>query len=133
MTKDVNKVTLEGNISQDVQVRGVNKNVAVWSLVTNSIGKDDTKYPAYHKCVTFSKQNVDKIAELGKGSRIRVEGEIAYGKYTNKDGVEVHKTEIKVWGLEVVTPKPKIASTSAPEYRSHTASEEEFSLEDVPF
>lgn len=92
-------VHLIGNIGKDPEVRysAAGKPIANASLATTSRRKKDgemVETTEWHKLVFF-----DKLAEIvgehvTKGSLIYVEGTIKYEKYVNKNGVEVHTTQI---------------------------------------
>jgi len=97
----VNKVILIGAVGRDPEVRysQSGKAIANLSIATSQKRKDkqtgeyveDTQW---HRLKFF-----DKLAEIvgeyvKKGSTIYVEGQIKYGKFTNKDGMEISTVDI---------------------------------------
>lgn len=94
----VNKIILIGNLGRDPEARFLpNGNpVTNITIATSQKGKDGTEHTQWHRCVAY-----EKLAEIigqyaKKGQPIYVEGSIRYGKFTNKDGVEQHTTDIIV-------------------------------------
>jgi single-strand DNA-binding protein len=104
----VNKVILLGHCGRDPEVRYLPSGQAVAnvSLATTSRRKnaqgetvEDTQW---HR-ITF----YEKLAEIAseyvtKGKQIYVEGRIKYGKYTDKDGIERHSTDIIATQLQLL-------------------------------
>jgi single-strand DNA-binding protein len=97
----VNKTILIGAVGRDPEVRysQSGKAIANLSIATSQKRKDkqtgeyieDTQW---HRLKFF-----DKLAEIvgeyvKKGSTIYVEGQIKYGKFTNKDGMEISTVDI---------------------------------------
>ena len=97
----VNKTILIGAVGRDPEVRysASGKAIANLSIATSQKRKDkqtgeyieDTQW---HRLKFF-----DKLAEIvgeyvKKGSTIYVEGQIKYGKFTNKDGMEISTVDI---------------------------------------
>ena len=97
----VNKIIIIGNAGRDAEVRHLASGVAVAnvSIATSSYRKDKqtgerTEETQWHR-VTF----YDRLAEIAgeyikKGTKVYVEGQIKYGKFTDKDGVEKPTTDI---------------------------------------
>lgn len=97
----VNKIHLMGNVGADPEVRytAAGKSIANVTLATSHKKKDKstgevTETVEWHYLAFF-----DKLAEIVgehvvKGSLIYVEGQVKYGKYVNKNGVEVKTTTI---------------------------------------
>lgn len=92
----VNKAIIIGNLGRDPEMRYLpNGNpVTNVAIATSQKGKDGTEHTQWHRCVAY-----EKLAEIigqyaKKGQPIYVEGSIRYGKFTNKDGVEQHTTDI---------------------------------------
>ena len=91
----VNKVILVGNVGQKPTSREVNgKTVANCTLATSMKSKGESDLVL---------QYVDK------GSKIYVEGRLTYRKFTNKDGVEQHSTDIVVSDVKFLGDSPKKA------------------------
>jgi len=102
----VNKVILVGNVGQKPTSREVNgKTVANCTLATSMKSKGES-VTEWHRLVFW-----DKTAELvcqyvDKGSKIYVEGRITYRKFTNKEGVEQHSTDIVVSDVKFLGDSP---------------------------
>jgi len=94
----MNKAILHGNCGKDAEVKTLEsgKKIAKFSIATKSFRKDrDGNYiTAWHNIIAW-----EKLAELAekyvrKGSELIIEGEIAYGSYTDKEGVVKYTTDI---------------------------------------
>lgn len=88
----MNKVILVGNVGQDPEVKTTSggKSVVNFSIATRD-GKDET---TWHRIIAFEKL-ADLVGEyVTKGQQVAVVGRLKYGKYKNKDGVEVNTTDI---------------------------------------
>ena len=113
------KVHLVGNVGQDPEVRysAAGKPIANATLATTSRRKDKNgdlmENTEWHRLTFF-----DKLAEIvgeyvKKGALIYVEGSVKYGKFVNKDGIEVQTTTINCHEMtllrrpEVKEQKPK--------------------------
>ena len=105
----VNKAIILGNVGQDPEVRHTNKGTAVcnFSIATNKSWKtqDGQKQDktSWHRVTAWG-----KVAEIAgqyvkKGSQVYVEGELEYGSFTNKDGVEVPTCEIVIQSLQLLS------------------------------
>ena len=112
----VNKAIILGNVGQDPEVRHTNKGTAVcnFSIATNKSWKtqDGQKQDktSWHRVTAWG-----KVAEIAgqyvkKGSQVYVEGELEYGSFTNKDGIEVPTCEIVIQSLQLLSrPESKPA------------------------
>lgn len=102
----VNKVILVGNIGKDPEARYMPNGNAVTNIsIATSSKKDGQEYTQWHRCVAY-----EKVAEIisqyaKKGQPIYVEGTLRYGKYTDKDGVEKHTTDIIVHQVQLLGRK----------------------------
>jgi single-strand DNA-binding protein len=99
MSRSVNRVTLIGNLTKDVEVRytGSGTAVASFSIATNeSYEKDGEKKESvqYHNCVAWKKLAEICGEYLKKGSKVYVEGRIQYRTYDDKQGIKKYVTEI---------------------------------------
>jgi single-strand DNA-binding protein len=97
----VNKIILIGNCGRDPELRYLpsGKAVANISLATTSNYKDKNTGEKVETTEWHRVQFFDKLAEIvgeyvKKGSPLYVEGRLKYGKFTNKDGVEVPTCDI---------------------------------------
>ena len=126
----VNKVILVGNVGQKPTSREVNgKTVANCTLATSMRSKGES-VTEWHRLVFWDKTAELVLQYVDKGSKIYVEGRITYRKFTNKDGVEQHSTEIVVSDVKFLGDSPKKSgqddATFTPPARSSNSSNEEF-------
>ena len=126
----VNKVILVGNVGQKPTSREVNgKTVANCTLATSMRSKGES-VTEWHRLVFWDKTAELVLQYVDKGSKIYVEGRITYRKFTNKDGVEQHSTEIVVSDVKFLGDSPKKSgqddATYTPPARSSNSSNEEF-------
>lgn len=98
----VNKVILVGNVSQDPDVSSLTTGEPVVNLVVTTVetwrdkaSGEQKQRTERHKVVIFN-EKIAKIAgeHLRKGSKVYLEGQLQARKYTDKDGVERHMTDI---------------------------------------
>lgn len=105
----VNKVILIGNVGQKPTSRDVNgKTVANCTLATSMKVKGDS-VTEWHRLVFWEKTAELVLQYVDKGSKLYVEGRITYRKFTNKDGIEQHSTEIIVSDMKFLGDSPKKA------------------------
>jgi single-strand DNA-binding protein len=98
----VNKAILVGNVGRDPEIRTSQSgaNIAQFSIATSKSWKDKVtgerkEQTDWHNVVVFNEHLVRIIEQyVHKGSKLYIEGEIRTRKYTNKDGIEVYRTEI---------------------------------------
>lgn len=108
----MNKVTLLGRLTKDIELRYSNAGVAVakFSLAIDR-GKDqngNSKGADFPNCIAFGKtaETLSKWS-YGKGGRIMIEGHIQTGSYTNTKGDKVYTTDVIVDRLEIIDFKSK--------------------------
>lgn len=100
MAKSLNKVTLLGNLTRDVELKytGNGTAVASFGLATNRTHKngagESIEETEFHRIVAWSK--LAEIADrfLSKGRKVYVEGRLHTRKYEKADGQTVETTEI---------------------------------------
>lgn len=109
----MNRVFLIGNLTRDVEIRTLPSGSIVGSvgIATNKKYKNKAgetiSEVAFHNLVLWNK-GADIFAKyMRKGSKVYVEGEIKYDKYTGKDGVERTVAKIIVNNFEFLDSKPK--------------------------
>lgn len=135
----VNKVHLIGICGRDPEVRysAAGKAIANLSLATSQKRKDkqtgeyieDTQW---HRLKFF-----DKLAEIvgeyvKKGSTIYVEGQIKYGKFTNKDGMEISTVDIVCSEMTILS-RPKEQQAEKPNQQSQQSSGFDDMDDQIPF
>lgn len=126
----VNKATLLGRVGKDPDVRQTPNGIKVvnFSLATSRKikGEDQTQW---HRIAAY-----DKVAEIiaqyvRKGSLLYIEGEIKYGKYTNRDGIEQNTTDIVANQIQLIGPRPQ----QQDDVQRHPPEESQEDDSDVPF
>jgi single-strand DNA-binding protein len=96
----MNRAILLGTLGRDAeeQFTRSGKPYCRLSLATNKRWKDQNgnlqEETQWHNVVVWGKEGTYKY--LTKGAQVLVEGEITYGKYTDKEGVTRYSTSIQV-------------------------------------
>lgn len=115
----VNKIHLIGNVGKDPEVRYSSSGKAVANLTLATSFKKKGQNGETIDVVDWHRLSFfDKLAEIvgeyvKKGALIYVEGSVKYGKFVNKDGIEVQTTTINCHEMtllrrpEVKEQKPK--------------------------
>ena len=123
----VNKVILIGNLGRDPELRHTPAGTAVCaaSLATTRKWKDKNsgdraEETEWHRVVFF-----DRLAEIveqycAKGQSIYVEGRLKTRKYTDKDGVEKHATEIVAEQMTMLSSAPAARDGDSDQSASRT-------------
>lgn len=108
-----NIVILIGMVGQDPELRefGEGKKVANFSLATNKSYKpangERKTETQWHRIKAWGKDAEFIGNYIKKGDMVCVEGEIQYGKYTSKEGVEKYTTDIVVNKVQSLSSKRK--------------------------
>lgn len=96
----LNKVTLIGNITRDIELK-VTPNgikVASFSLATNRTWKDKEgnkqEQAEFHSIIAFGKQAETISQYCGKGDQLYIEGRIQTRSWDKEDGTKAYRTEI---------------------------------------
>jgi single-strand DNA-binding protein len=145
----LNQVQIIGNLGQDPVIRHTadGKAIANFSLATTESWKDKNsgekkEVTEWHRCVAY-----EKLAEIvgeyvKKGSQLFVQGALKTRKWTDKDGVEKHTTEITVKELKMIGAKPAGDSNAPPQQRAArpaakpapaSSAMDDYSDSDIPF
>lgn len=96
----VNKVILIGNLGGDPELSHTNSGTAFCklSIATSERQKDANgeykSVTSWHRVTAFGKQAENSVKYLTKGKQVYIEGKLAYGKYTDKEGIERYTTDI---------------------------------------
>ena len=97
-----NKATLIGNVGKDPEIRVSDiGEFATFTLATSEKWKDKQGNPKeatqWHSVVVYNEQTVNYIKSyVKKGSKLHVEGQITYRKWSDKSGNDRISTDIKV-------------------------------------
>ncbi|KAJ1937062.1 hypothetical protein GGF37_005358, partial [Kickxella alabastrina] len=118
----LNKVILMGNVGADPQeiTFSNGKKMATFSLATSRRYKDaegnTLEHTSWHR-IKVSGDNAERVMNyVKKSALVQVEGSIRYDTYTNKDGAEVHVTNINADSFNIVMfPKREEAAASRDE------------------
>ncbi len=99
----MNRVTLTGNITKDLELRnmGDGKAVTKFSLAV----KRNNEITDFIGCTAFGQTAELLKKSVGKGSKILVEGRIQTGSYTNAEGKNVYTTDVIVERIEFLDSK----------------------------
>jgi len=150
----LNKVMLIGNVTQDPEVRTTPSGIAVTSfgLATNFIWKDQSgqrqEKVEFHNIVAWRRLAEICGQYLHKGSKIYLEGRLQTSSWDDQSGNKRYRTEVIADNMIMLDRK----SDSAPRQEGQTyreeppysapaqtmpqenqSSEEEISVEDIPF
>lgn len=97
---NLNKVTLIGNITKDIELKSLpsGMKVASFGLATNRTWKDNNgqkqEQAEFHNIVSFGKQAEVISQYCGKGDQLFIEGRIQTRSWDKEDGTKAYKTEI---------------------------------------
>ncbi len=106
----INKVTLVGNIGQDVELKQTQsgKAVARLSLATNESYKDSAgewqQKTEWHTVIVWG-QAAEKAGQYQKGEMIYLEGKLSHRSYEDREGVKRKVTEVVASYIRKLTPK----------------------------
>ena len=113
-----NSVTLTGNLGSDIELRQLpsgqtvgNVSIAVTRNYTSKAGEtiQDTNW---FRLVVWGQQADRMSREVGKGSRVIVEGRLTSRSYENKEGQRKDVTEIIVGAFRELARRPRTESAT---------------------
>ncbi len=121
MAASYNRVMILGSCGRDPEVRYMpsGKAVATISVATSNRWKDretgeDREETQWHR-ITFYERQAEIVGQyVKKGTSLFVEGELKYGKFTDKDGIERYTTEIIARNIQL---------TGSPNGERHTGAQ----------
>lgn len=147
---DLNKVMLIGNITQDPEVRTTPGGVSVTSfgLATNFVWTDQggqkQEKAEFHNIVAW-RRLADIIGQyLHKGSKVYIEGRLQTRSWDDQSGNKRYRTEVVADNMIMLDRKgqgsssgpsnePSYAQPEPPMQSKPQSTEEEISVEDIPF
>lgn len=143
----LNKVILIGNLVRDPEFKQVSSAFCVANVTvatSNEWTDKDTnerKSEAQFHRVLFTNKLAEIVNKyLVKGSKVYVEGQIKYKKYTDKAGIERFVTEIVAKEMQMLSPKTGAASGDYEQseklsYNSNKLNSQavDFADDDIPF
>lgn len=118
----LNKVTLIGNITKDIELKSLPSGIKVASfgIATNRKWKDKDgnkqEQAEFHSIIAFGKQAETISQYCGKGDQLFIEGRIQTRSWDKEDGTKAYRTEIvlenfqfgnKIEKKETQTPQQK--------------------------
>lgn len=104
----ISKTILVGRVGRDPESRQTSSGLKVvnFTLATSKKvrGEEQTQW---HRITMYDKVADIAVQYLRKGSMVYLEGEIKYGKYTNKDGIEQNTCDIIAYQMQMLGGKPQ--------------------------
>ena len=140
MAGSVNRVILIGSLGKAPAIGQTQngKDYANFSLATTKKWKDQNgekqEKTSWHNISCWN--NLVKLCEyLDKGSKIYLEGELEYGTYTNKEGVEVPSVKIVASVIDIIKGKDRgeISQHSKDKANGYQLQVEEIDDSEIPF
>ena len=111
----MNKVSLHGRMTKDVELNSGSVTVAHFSIAVDRKYKKDGEPTAdFINCVAFGKTAEIISKWFRKGFEIVVSGRIQTGSYTNKNGQKVYTTDVVVEEFDFCGNKGQSNSEIAP-------------------
>ena len=142
---NLNKVTLIGNITKDIELKALpsGMKVASFGLATNRTWIDSNggkkESVDFHNIISFGKQ-AEVIAQYcKKGDQLFIEGRIQTRSWENKEGNKQYKTEIILESFQFGNKNEKVGQpVEKPEVVEDTTAIDENGVDlndrsDVPF
>jgi single-strand DNA-binding protein len=105
----MNQFIITGRTTKDAEVRYTadEKAVARFDFAVNRTFKREGEADAdFFSCVAFGKvaETIEKC-QVGKGTKLLINGEVRNNNYTNKDGQKVYGTQVVVNSFEFCEKK----------------------------
>lgn len=128
----MNNWTSSGRLTRDAEIRYSNDGKAVAKFdfaVSRKYKREGEADADFFTCVAFGKlaETIEKL-NIGKGTKLIIEGEVRNNNYTNKDGQRVYGTQILVNGFEFCESRQ--SNDSAPAQKTEPKNDGNFM--DVP-
>lgn len=113
---NMNQVIFTGRLTKNAEIRYSNEGKAVARFdfaVNRTFKKEGESEADFFSCVAFGKiaETFEKC-NVGKGTKLLIEGEVRNNNYTNKDGQKVYGTQIVVSSFEFCESKGSGTSES---------------------
>lgn len=106
-----NSVTLIGHLGKDPEALNTKGTTAAttFSMATSEsyVDKKGERVTTtqWHRCIVFGKRAENILQLAHKGSKIMVQGQIKYNRYTDKDGIERLSVDIQVGDFMLIEAK----------------------------
>ena len=110
----INKVTITGNLTRDVELRQTQGGMCIagFGVAVNDRRKNNQTgewedYPNFIDCTMFGTR-AEKVAQfIGKGSKVAIEGKLRWSQWQAQDGSKRSKLELVVDEIEFMTQRAK--------------------------
>jgi len=102
MAKEINSVSLSGNLGKAPEHREVGNGMASFSLAVNRFYRDDkaeqgySKKTSWFRCVAWGPVATAIMEKLGKGDRVMVQGQLSQSVYLNKAKQKTSAVEVVI-------------------------------------
>lgn len=143
---NLNKVTLIGNITKDIELKSLpsGMKVASFGLATNRTWKDKEgnkhEQAEFHSIIAFGKQAETISQYCSKGDQLFIEGRLQTRSWDKEDGTKAYRTEIVLesfqFGNKVEKKEVKTAQQIDEERPNETVVDldgRELNPDDIPF
>lgn len=97
----MNKIVINGNLTNDLEVRTVGEMVVANFTIANNEGFGDRQRTTFIKCTLFGEKRIESLERfLVKGAKVLVDGKL---EINNKETEQGYKTYVSVIvdGLEI--------------------------------
>lgn len=104
----LNSISMVGRLTRDPELRQTNSGTSVVNFAIacdDRPGPDGVKPVVFIDCTAFGALSDIVMKFFRKGNLIAIQGRLTQRKYTNKDNVQVTRTEILVRDVEFVESK----------------------------
>lgn len=139
----LNKVTLIGNITKDIELKSLPSGMTVvsFSLATNRTAKDSSgnkkESVEFHNVVAFGKTAETIHKFVSKGHQIYVEGRLQTRSWDGQDGKKLYRTEIMLESFQFGNNPKKDTQAKQATETTDTGDvqypDEDINPEDIPF
>ncbi|PVV00928.1 hypothetical protein BB560_004675, partial [Smittium megazygosporum] len=123
-----NKIILLGTSGKDPEIRQISEDrkFAKFSLATSYVFKDKEgnllEKTDWHSISCFGRTAETAEKTVKKGYRVLVEGKLRYSEYTNKNGVDIQRTEIIADSIVSIKSPKQILLENSEGYRAEESS-----------
>ncbi len=116
----MNKVTLVGNVVNDLELKDYKNDeregkYVRFTLAVNEYSvKRNERIATFIEIVAFDKKAIILAHNVGKGSRLAVEGKIKTSNYINEAGEKKYKVDIILSEFTFIDTKKKVVNEEVP-------------------
>lgn len=129
----MNRITLIGNLTRDVELRTTNsgKNVASFTIAVNRRGKE--KVTDYFRINAWGAMGENCARYLAKGSKVAVVGEMQARTYNANDGTTRASLDVLADEVEFLSRMRQPGEDDEPATSSGMDAFNDISSDDIPF